>query len=135
MVKFDEVLTVGGDGVVVASGPFDPAAETIVELCAWVYQRDPDDHGNDVAATEMTDHHGHHAVPHGKSKLVARPDPGGDPHKGHWRLPVGRVGHGELQPGEAFAVAVAMVEEKPRGNQRVIWWGHPVELRAATPAG
>ena len=131
MVKFDDELTVGDDGVVVASGPFDPETETIVELCAWVYQRDPANDGNEVAATEMTQHHGHHDVPADDSKLETAVDPGGDPHKGHWRMPIGRVGSGDLQPGEAFAVAVAMLEEKPRGNQRVIWWGHPVRLTAA----
>ena len=62
MVKFDDELAVDGDGIVIATGPFDPEAEEIIELCAWVYQRDARD-GNEVAATEMTEHHGdHHAL-------------------------------------------------------------------------
>jgi hypothetical protein len=125
MVKFDEELTVEDSGVVVASGPFDPANEEIIELCAWVFQRDADDAANDVAATEMTDHHGnHHHLLKGDGELTIEGN--------HWRLPIARVGQGDLRPGEAFAVAVAMIKEK--GKQRVIWWGHPVMLKAAATA-
>jgi hypothetical protein len=126
MVKFDEVLTVEG-GVVFASGPFDPSKEEIVELCAWVYQRDDDDR-EDFAATEMTDHHDnvHHLLKKGKDELTI------DNEAKHWRLPIVTVGEGNLQPGEAFAVAVAMIRDN--GKQRVIWWGHPVMLKDGAAA-
>jgi hypothetical protein len=115
MVKFDDVLTVGGDGVVAAKGPFDPATEEIIELCAWVYQRDAS--GNEVAATEMTGHHG------GEGELTVSGD--------RWNLPLATVGQGDVGPGEAFAVAVAAIKETETSKQRVIWWGHPVMLNAA----
>ena len=129
MVKFDDELAVDGNGIVIATGPFDPEAEEVVELCAWVYQRDGN--GNELAATEMTEHHGDHHALLRDSAGEFTVHTGDDPHDGHWRLPLGRVGQGDLQPGEAFAVAVAMIKEKAQGNQRVIWWGHPVRLTAA----
>jgi hypothetical protein len=41
-------------------------------------------------------------------------------------MTLARVGEERLKPGDAFAVAVAMIGEK--GKQEVIWWGHPVKL-------
>jgi hypothetical protein len=53
----------------------------------------------------------------------------------HWFLKLGKIGNGKMSPGEdAFAVAVAMIEDKRSGNQQVIWWGHPVKLDAAAAA-
>jgi hypothetical protein len=121
MVKFDDVLTVQEDGAVIASGPVDSSKEDIVELCAWVFQRGD---SNDLAATEMTHHdeHGAHHLLMGDGELVVEGN--------QWRLPISTVGEGPLEAGmDAFAVAVAMIKED--GKQRVVWWGHPVELRAA----
>jgi len=132
MVKFEDELTVK-DGMVIATGPFDPSKEEIVELCAWVFQRDDDDR-NDLAATEMTDHHhpDHPLLRQGEGELTFFEDPRGSH---HWRLPVARVGDGDVKPGkEAFAVAVAMIKEKQNNRQRVIWWGHPVMMKAAPTA-
>jgi hypothetical protein len=48
-----------------------------------------------------------------------------------WTLPLAQVGRDPLKAGDdAFAVAVAMIEDKKSGKQRVIWWGHPVTLEA-----
>src|SRR5688572_12070859 len=129
MLKFDDELEVEGNGVVIATGPFDPEVEEIIELCAWVYQRDPN--GNELGATEMTEHHGDHHELLRNAEGAFTVHTGADPHDGHWRLPLGRVGQGDLQPGEAFGVAVAMISETANGNQRVIWWGHPLRLKAA----
>jgi len=34
-----------------------------------------------------------------------------------------------MRAGEAFAVAVAMIKDTVKDQQRVIWWGHPVMLK------
>jgi len=135
MLKFDEELTVKG-GVVTATGPYDPSKEKIIELCAWVFQPDEDER-NVCGATEMTNHHGnaHHllrqkagaeADPEGDAELKYFEDPSGNH---HWKLPIGRVGDGDMRAGEAFAVAVAMIKDTVKDQQRVIWWGHPVMLK------
>jgi hypothetical protein len=132
MVKFEDELTVE-NGVVIARGPFDPDNEKIIELCAWVFQRDAHGDGNDVAATEMTEHHEntHHLLRNADDELKFEDKD--DKGKHHWRLPIVGVGQGGLKTGkEAFAVAVAMIEEK--GKQRVIWWGHPVMLKDGATA-
>ena len=125
MVKFDDVLQLKKEGVVVvdATGPLDPSQEEMVELCAWVFQRGKED----AAATEMTtgDHHettaGHH--------LEVFKDPDG---QDHWKLRLRQVGNEPLVPGDAFGVAVAMMKMKNQSDQqRVVWWGHPVKLVAA----
>jgi len=120
MLRFHDVLKVHPGGMVIATGPRDSATEQIVDLCAWVFQRG--DH--DAAATEMT-RHGNHTVHPGGQLQVA-----GD----RWSLELGKIGNkAEVTPGDAFAVAVAMLEEG--GKQRVVWWGHPVKLEVAETAG
>jgi len=120
MLKFDEKLKLNGRGGVFASGPVDPSKEKIVELCAWVFQR----RDNDAAATEMT-HDAHHLLKgEHLGKGMGELEVGTD----HWSMELAQVGEGEpLDEGEAFAVAVAMTSEN--GKQRVVWWGHPVELK------
>jgi hypothetical protein len=128
MVKFDDELKIE-NGVVIARGPFDPDQEEILELCAWVFQRDPRGDGNDVAATEMTEHHAntHHLLRQKEHELGFEKDE--KDNKSRWRLPIAKVENGDLQAGkDAFAVAIAMIREQ--GQQRVIWWGHPVKLKA-----
>jgi hypothetical protein len=115
MLRFDDVLQVDPDGVVVATGPRDAVTDEIVDLCAWVFQRGDDD----AASTEMT-HDGHHLLL-GEGELQVAGD--------QWRLPLGKIGEKALEPGDAFAVAVALLKES--GKQRVVWWGHPVKLEAA----
>lgn len=113
MLRFHDVLKVDASGLVTATGPRDSTTERIVDLCAWVFQRG--DH--DAAATEMT-HHGQHALI-GEGELEVMAD--------RWKLPLGKIGEdAKLEPGDAFAVAVAMLKEG--GKQRVVWWGHPVKL-------
>jgi hypothetical protein len=122
MVRFDDVLTVDEDDVVFASGPVDSSKETIVELCAWVFQRGE----SDAAVTEMTHHDGdgHHLLK-GEGEFTVEGN--------KWTLPLARVGKGNLTPGkDAFAVAVALIEDQESAKQQVIWWGHPVKLAAAT---
>jgi hypothetical protein len=115
MVRFDDVLTLTGDGGVDAQGPLDPPNEEVLELCAWVFQRSD----TDSAATEMSTTGGH---------LESLPGP---PPK--WRMVLGKVGDTELVEGDAFAVAVALMRNRD-GNQRVVWWGHPVTLVGAYAA-
>jgi hypothetical protein len=120
MLRFNDVLDVDQGGGVVAKGPRDATTERIVDLCAWVFQRG--DH--DAAATEMT-HHGEHLV-QGGGHLEVEDD--------RWTLQLAQIGdQAALGPGDAFAVAVALLEEG--GKQRVVWWGHPVKLKAAGTAG
>jgi hypothetical protein len=128
MVKFDDVLTVDEKlGKVFASGPFDPSKERVVDLCAWVFQGDVDM----AAATEMT---------HDGAALV-EPEDGdgngdGDGHHhlhvegSKWHLRLGTIGDKSVREGDAFAVAVALLERKDTDNQQVVWWGHPVTLKA-----
>jgi hypothetical protein len=128
MLKFDDDLTVEG-GIVTATGPFDSNKEKIIELCAWVFQQDED--RNDRAATEMTEHHegAHHLLRHkGDEELKFFKDKDG---KDHWRLLIAKIGDppGDMRAGEAFAVAVAMIKDLEKNQQRVIWWGHPVMLK------
>jgi hypothetical protein len=124
MVKFENKLEVDGDGRVIAKGPFDPNSEKIIELCAWVFQRK----GNkDAAVTEMThqDVHGNHHTLTGEGELDTVSVPG------EWSMKLAKIGKGDMKSGQdAFAVAVAMIENKKTGDQQVVWWGHPVELVA-----
>ena len=126
MVKFHEKLPVDAEGVVTAGGPVDSSKEKIVDICAWVFQRGDDDASpgdSDAAATEMT-HHGQHLVA-GTGEFKQ------DEENDVWSLPLAQVGRDPLKAGDdAFAVAVAMIEDKKSGKQRVIWWGHPVTLEA-----
>jgi hypothetical protein len=123
MVKFDDVLQLRKDGAVVldATGPLEPSEEQMVELCAWVFQRG----GNDAAATEMTT--GDHHETAGGDHLEFFKDPDG---RDHWRLHLRQVGAEPLVPGDAFGVAVAMMKNE-HDQQRVVWWGHPVQLAEA----
>jgi len=46
-----------------------------------------------------------------------------------WLLPLKRISNAEFEPGQAFAVAVALVVDmNAPNNQRVVWWGQPVDL-------
>jgi hypothetical protein len=124
MVKFEPELTVENGGVI-AKGPFDPDNEEIIELCAWVFQRDG---SKDAAVTEMThqDEHGDHHAFKGDGELKT------DEETKEWSMKLAKVGKEPMKPGQdAFAVAVAMIEDKKTGDQQVIWWGHPVRLLGA----
>ena len=59
--------------------------------CAWVFQRG----GADAAATEMS-------TTGGRLEFPTEPAP-------KWRMLLGKVGDHEVQEGEAFAVAVALM--------------------------
>jgi hypothetical protein len=109
MVRFDDTMELTADSGVIAQGPIDPATETMLELCAWVFQRGDDD----AAATEMS-------TTGGQLKFPPGPPP-------KWQMKLGKVGNADLQPGDAFAVAVALLTNEA-GRQRVVWWGHPVTL-------
>jgi hypothetical protein len=119
MLRFHDVQKVRPDGTLDATGPRD-ATDDIIELCAWIFQRG--DH--DAAATEMTHEGKHLLIGEGELELLAD----------RWKLPLGKVGKdAKLEPGDAFAVAVAMLKEG--GKQRVVWWGHPVKLELEGTAG
>ncbi len=115
-VRFDDELNVRAPGTngpqdpggVDGAGPKDPG-ETVLEMCAWVFQKQG---ASDLAATEMTTT---------GAPLTQTPTT--------WSLPLGTLakGIGALGTGDAFAVAVALVKEAT-GEQKVIWWGHPVTL-------
>ena len=114
MIRFDEELELAGNGGVDAHGPLDPLSglppdQQLVELCAWVFQRG----GADAAATEMS-------TTGGRLEFPTGPAP-------KWRMLLGKVGDHEVQKGEAFAVAVALMRNHA-GEQRIVWWGHPVTL-------
>jgi hypothetical protein len=119
MVKFDEVLQIDDKGHVTASGPVDSSKEKIVDLCAWVFQREGE---TDAAVTEMThQHNGAHHGLIGEGELKVEGN--------HWSLELAQIGNEGMSLGrDAFAVAVAMIEDKNSGKQQVIWWGHPVKL-------
>lgn len=111
-----ELGNAGKDAVMVARGPFDAAEERIIELCVWVFQRGE----NDAAATEMTTGHAHD-----DHVTFDKDDRGRD----RWNMPLRQVGDFPLTGGEAFGVAIAMLEMKKEDDaQRVIWWGHPLKL-------
>jgi hypothetical protein len=106
--------------VLVAEGPFEGKKADMVELCAWVYQRGNE---NDAAATEMTTGHEHHELTHGGHLDIVEGPPG------RWRMQLRQVGNKPLKAGDAFGVAVAMIKPaKEGGRQRVVWWGHPINL-------
>jgi hypothetical protein len=116
----DEIPFFGAD--VVAIGPLH-STEKLKEVCAWIYQPSKTLDGVDVAATEMhfSDDHPHQGVD----------DTHFDQIEGsRWLLPLKRIGEtGEFVNGQAFAVAIALVlDTKEAKKQRVVWWGHPVEL-------
>jgi hypothetical protein len=119
MLRFHDVQELGNagkDAVMVARGPFDAAEERIIELCVWVFQRGE----NDAAATEMTTGHAHD-----DHVTFDKDDRGRD----RWNMPLRQVGDFPLTGGEAFGVAIAMLEMKKEDDaQRVIWWGHPLKL-------
>lgn len=136
MVRFDEVLDLLDGGEVDARGPLDSSKEKMVELCAWVFSRGD----NDAAATEMTTTGRSLEFVTEKGEIIS-PQPQAvisvqnRPDIAKWRLVLGKVpGDGaDLQGGDAFAVAVALMQIKD-DKQRVVWWGHPVELRTRPAA-
>lgn len=101
------------DPVVIAAGPLAPN-ETVIEICAWVYQ---DNGENEAAATEMSTK--------SPGALTQGPE--------FWRLPLGKVGDTDLQDGPAFAVGVALLRVSGTPpTQKFVWWGHPVTLIPGT---
>lgn len=118
-IKFDPELTWFSDpsdpknpdkNGVEAAGPLSPGEE-IKEICAWVYQRSG---GNEAAATEMT------TTPEGKAKF--------EQSQGRWKLPLAQISETNFREAPAFAVAMALLLDAS-GNENVVWWGHPVELK------
>ena len=112
---FDELTWSGAPSVkkktfVDAGGPIT-GGETIQEVCAWVYQRSG---GNEAAATEMT------TTPEGKNQFD-------DSVAGRWKLRLTQISDTGFRDAPAFAVAMALLLDAS-GNERVVWWGHPIEL-------
>jgi hypothetical protein len=117
--RFDDLIPYFGNEVI-AIGPLHPS-EKLKEICTWVYQPTAD-RANDAAATEMTTHapatgettaHEHFQQVDGV----------------RWALPMKRVSQANFVPGKAFAVAVALVVDRAApNNERVVWWGQPVDL-------
>ena len=106
---------------VVAIGPLHSDDE-LKEVCAWIYQP-TSVQGSDAAATEMHFESGHdHPPGAGHFQQV----------KGErWLLPLKRISKAEFKDGPAFAVAIALVVDmRAPNNQRVVWWGQPVDLFA-----
>ena len=118
-IKFDPELTWFSDpdepddpekNGVDAAGPLSDE-EFIKEICAWVYQRNS---GNEAAATEMTTTKG------GKEKFRQG--------KGRWTLTLSKISKTPFRDAPAFAVAMALLLDGS-GNENVVWWGHPIELK------
>ena len=117
--RFDDSIPFFGNEVI-AIGPLHPS-ETVDEVCAWVFQRSGH---NDAAATEMTTNRPDPAHPHDHFQQI----PGV-----RWLLPMGKISdRTAFVPGQAFAVAVALMTDSD-GNQRVTWWGQPVDLFESEP--
>ena len=103
---------------VIAIGPLH-ADDELKEVCAWIYQP-TSVVGSDAAATEMHFENGDHPPGAGHFQQV----PGE-----RWLLPLKRISTAEFRDGPAFAVAIALiVDTSARNNQRVVWWGQPVDL-------
>ena len=114
--RFDDSLPYF-DRTVVAIGPLHPT-EMVKELCAWVYQP-TENRMNDAAATETTYH------PGGAPSYSSFQQVDGK----RWSLITQRVGDARFRPGRAFAVAIAlMVGLDAPNEERVVWWGQPVDL-------
>jgi hypothetical protein len=127
MLRFDDVLELKqapvkeGETVIDAMGPLDGSEEHMIELCAWIFQRGE----HDAAATEMTTGGDGHETAHGDHMhFFLGPDG-----QQRWKLPLRQVGDKPLEAGDAFGVAVAMLNEDDQ--QRVVWWGHPLTLTEA----
>ena len=127
MLRFDDVLELKkapveeGKPVIDAVGPLDGSEEHMIELCAWIFQRGE----HDAAATEMTTGGDGHETAHGDHMhFFLGPDG-----QQRWKLPLRQVGDKPLKAGDAFGVAVAMLNEDDQ--QRVVWWGHPLTLTEA----
>jgi len=115
--RFDDLVPYFGD-TVIAIGPLHPS-EKLKEVCAWVYQP-TEDRANDAAATEMTTNLPDQAHPHEHFQQVDGT---------RWLLPMMRISDASFVPGQAFAVAVALVVDLTApNNERVVWWGQPVDL-------
>jgi hypothetical protein len=108
--RFDDWLPFFGDRVV-AVGPMG-SNEKIKEVCAWVFQPQG---ASEAAATEMTTNK---AEPVTFQQIDGR----------RWLLVLGRISESEFSEGRAFAVGVALMNDLDTGDERVMWWGHPVEL-------
>jgi hypothetical protein len=114
--RFDDFLPFSGK-TVVAIGPLHPT-EMVKELCAWVYQP-TEDHRNDAAATETTYHPGGAPAYSSFQQVDGK----------RWALVPERVGDARFRQGRAFAVAIAlMVGLDAPNEERVVWWGQPVDL-------
>ena len=112
--RFDDLIPYYGDQVV-AIGPLHPG-DRIKEVCAWVFQAS-EDRAMDAAATEMTTN---------KAEPVNFQQVDGK----RWLLALRKIeSAASFRPGRAFSVAVALVVDTTSPtNERVVWWGQPVEL-------
>ena len=115
--RFDDTLPYFGDEVI-AKGPLHPTEE-IKEIFAWVYHPVGAGREKDAAATEMTTNR---PTPGGPSPHFAQ-TPGVD-----WVLRTERISAATFQNGRAFAVAVALIADRNTGDERVTWWGQPVDV-------
>jgi hypothetical protein len=103
---------------VVAIGPLHEHDE-LKEVCAWIYQP-TSVKGSDAAATEMHFENAPHLPGAGHFQQVKEE---------RWLLPLKRISKAEFEDGPAFAVAIALiVDTRAPNNQRVVWWGQPVDL-------
>jgi hypothetical protein len=113
--RFDDLVPFDGE-TVIAIGPLHPT-EKVVEVCAWIYQERNGNGRGYAAATEMTTDP---AGAEGFQQIEGN----------RWLLPLKQVSDAGLQPGRAFAVAVALVGNWPTPNgQRVVWWGQPIDIQ------
>jgi hypothetical protein len=110
---------------VIAIGPLHTDDE-IKEVCAWIYQP-TSVQGRDAAATEMHFGHDHD---HNQAGSITGPAPPFQQDPGaRWLLRLKRNSKATFKPGQAFAVAVALIfDRNAPDNERVVWWGQPVEL-------
>lgn len=126
-VRFDDSLEWSGaltNATVNAKGPLLPG-DNVKEICAWVYQKNG---VNDAAATEMT------LTDAARATLT---EEGKDPFDGsipeRWSLELKQISNASLRNAPAFAVAIALILDAS-GNEKVVWWGQPLELKPPAPA-
>jgi hypothetical protein len=125
--RFDDWLPYSGDDVV-AIGPLH-SGDKLKEVCAWVYQS-TSVQGEDAAATEMHFEGDHAHPPTAHEGADPNDHPDFQQVEGvRWLLPLRKISRTAFEPGPAFAVAIALVVDMSApNNERVVWWGQPVDL-------
>jgi len=112
----EQVLRQAAPRGVDGKGPLEGDAD-VKEMCIWFVQHRDD---GDAAATEMT------TSVEGRDAFAQTPL--GQPNR-EWTLPTGTISGESLEPGPAFALAIALVRDDATGDEKVRLWGQTVVLK------